>query len=211
MKDQLFLTLNEAREAVRLDLEAYGPQPSLYAAMLPLLDVAGEGSARRPPPERKSILDLLARRPLQDGELEAVCSLVFDARVRLGEKGGRPGLWVETGMENYACTRCGQCCLALDFHKECTAEDVARWKRDGRQDILAWVGREAGPDGEVGYRIWRYPGTPLYTETCPWLRRVPGDKAFVCAIQDAKPEVCRSYPGTAKHARMTGCPGLGRS
>ncbi|WP_461209499.1 YkgJ family cysteine cluster protein [Desulfocurvus sp. DL9XJH121] len=206
-QDQMFLTDSEAREAVRLDFASYGPQPKLYAAVL---DALGRPPAQDSLLERA--LEALDERSPAGEELAGLCSLVFEASVRAGTDGaGRAGVFVCTGLGSFACTRCGRCCVALDFHRECTAEDVALWRAAGREDILAWVGEKRGPDGGPQYRIWKRPGTPFYAESCPWLRRVPGDRAFVCTIQDVKPEICRSYPGTAKHARMTGCPGFAGS
>jgi len=207
----VFLTAEEAREAVRIDFMTYGSQKELMASVLPLL----AGREVRPyVPEaitRERLVSVLEAVDLSLEDLAALCSLVFNASARVGcDRHEQLGIWVDTGMESFVCTRCGQCCLKLDFHRDCTSKDVQRWQDNGRHDILAWVGEESGPDGQVNYRIWRHPNTPLYTETCPWLRRIPGDRAFVCTIQDMKPEVCLSYPGTAKHARMTGCPGLGR-
>lgn len=206
MRNEVFLTSIEAREAVRLDFLSYAPQTRLYARVLPIL----AGRSANDVASREVLLKLLEKHEFSLGELGELCSLVFGTRVRPGEEEGSPGLWVDTGLEHFACTRCGRCCLELDFHRDCTGDDVRRWERAGRDDILAWVGREKDESGRTRYRIWRYPDTPYYTEACPWLRRVPGDTAFVCSIQDVKPDICRSYPGTAKHGRMTGCPGVGR-
>lgn len=206
--ERMILTIPEAVRAVRIDLGAYGPQEELYARICALLAGKGEGAAAA-----ASLEDALAA--LDDWEptprgAAALCALVFETRARAVDgAAGAPAVCVDTGMEEFACTRCGRCCLALDFHLECTAADVDLWRRLGREDILAWVGEETGPDGGVAYRIWQRPGTPFYAEACPWLRRVPGDRAFVCTIQDVKPDICRSYPGLRKHALMTGCRGFG--
>lgn len=212
MKDHIFLTSSEALEAVRIDLMSYGSQRELEGPLLALLGEMGCRGQRGEtiPLERR--IESLKSQNLSLEELIPLCMLVFSTPVQMGsDSKGHSGLWVETGMESFACTRCGQCCLKLDIHLDCTESDVEMWIRSGRDDIMAWVGQDVGIDGQVEYRVWRYPDTPYYTETCPWLRRVPGDTAFVCSIQDVKPEVCRFYPGTAKHARMTGCPGLGGS
>lgn len=211
MKDQVFLTAAEAREAVRIDFMTYGPQRRLYAAVLPLLTGAVTSPSAPEAATREGLLAILESVDLCLEDWATLCSLVFNTAVRVDvDPQGRPGLWVDTGMESFACRRCGRCCRQLDFHRDCSPADVQRWRSNGREYILAWVGEETGADGRIKYRIWKYPDTPYYTEICPWLRRIPGAEAFVCTIQDMKPEVCRSYPGTAKHARMTGCPGLGR-
>ena len=39
------------------------------------------------------------------------------------------------------CRRCGKCCLA-DFIAYVHPEDLARWRREGRRDILGVIDRE---------------------------------------------------------------------
>ena len=206
--DKVFLTAGEALEAMRIDIEGYGPQPDVYARVAERLRAGGESCAAC----REDVLGWLSRSAPGREELARLCEAVFGQGCWPGaDADGREGVWIATGMEEFACTRCGRCCLALDFHDECTEEDVRLWRARGREDILAWVGEENGPGGEPQYRLWIDPATGFYAETCPWLRRVPGDRAFVCAIQDVKPAICRSYPGLRKHARMTGCKGFGQS
>jgi hypothetical protein len=46
----------------------------------------------------------------------------------------------EYGGQGFVCERCGRCCLELDAHQTTvSAEDVARWWAQGRDDILEWV------------------------------------------------------------------------
>lgn len=216
-----WLSCDHAVCAMRIDLASYGPQPGVYRDLERLLGVhtpraasVGSPSSGPGPAVQDGVCDLLSRE-LGGYAADAVmlaraCEVVFGGEARAapgGEDGAVPGILLFTGMEEFACTRCGQCCLTLDFHGECTAADVAAWERAGRDDILAWVRREPGPYGE-SRRIWVRPGTELYAESCPWLWRVPGDTAFYCAINDVKPEVCRSYPGLRKHALLTGCRGF---
>lgn len=236
----VFLTCEEARLAIVFDLRSYGEQDETARAVLRALEAlggcggagaaSGGGPLPVPGPEvfsgtapGETFTDwatariewlLESLRPPPE-TLARLCSLVFGQAARAapdpggGPGGGSVGVLLRTGMEGFVCTRCGRCCLDLDVHLDCGAEDVALWRERGREDILAWVGEEQGPDGPV-YRIWKYPGTPLYAESCPFLRRVPGDTAFVCAIHDVKPAVCRAYPGLRKHAMMTGCRGFPR-
>jgi len=54
---------------------------------------------------------------------------------------GKEGIWVETEMEKFQCTRCGYCCLKL-HDAYCTSVDmevVRRWRKEKRRDILEWV------------------------------------------------------------------------
>lgn len=75
---------------------------------------------------------------------------------------------------------------------EASAEDVARWKREGREDIL----RE--------YEQIRWAGDQLVSiktgrliHECPFLYR--GDSYATCTIYDSRPGVCRNYePGSSE-------------
>ena len=86
--------------------------------------------------------------------------------------------------------------------------DVQRWREQGRTDILKWAGTAADPSGQTVYRMWVSPGTCRVAEKCPFLIRVPHENRWKCGIQDTKPQICRSYPMSRKHALMTGCPGF---
>ncbi len=213
-----FLTCEQARLAIVLDLRTYGVQAELAAAVLRALAAPDTDPPPTPPAGPESMHRAVSRietlledlRPPPD-HLARLCALVFDqnAAPAPDPDGGPDGVLLDTGMEHFACTRCGRCCLDLDIHLDCSEADVALWRDKGRDDILAWVGIENGPTGPE-YRIWKRPGTPLYAEHCPFLRRIPGDTAFVCAIHDVKPSVCRAYPGLRKHALLTGCHGFPR-
>ena len=121
---------------------------------------------------------------------------------------GQPGIRVLTGMEDFACHQCGKCCQRLDYHNEITADDVAYWKQAGRSEILDWVGTFQKNDREALYRIWIKPGTRTFAETCPFLKKKPHENRWICLIHDVKPQICRQYPVSRKHAIMTGCPGF---
>ncbi len=86
-----------------------------------------------------------------------------------------------------ACRRCGKCCLA-DFAAYIRDEDLARWQREGRRDILAVVAREdavwAG-DHLVSAADGRY------LRGCPFLMW-EGDHAG-CAIYETRPATCRNF------------------
>lgn len=228
----VLLTAAEAVAAIGCDLRMYGAQLEEFCSLTEVLygqaarpgrrgDVPGLELPPQPGAEEARFvawnvaarwLGLAVRQRACEPEVLArLCALVFDQRAEAlpGVPADAPCIRLETGMHGFACTRCGSCCLDLDYHSECTAEDVALWRRLGREDILAWVGEEPGPQGPR-YLIWRRPGTPLYAERCPFLRRVPGDTAFVCTIHDVKPAICRSYPGLRKHALRTGCKGFPR-
>ncbi len=91
------------------------------------------------------------------------------------------------------CKRCGKCCLA-DMIAYTEQEDIDRWKREGRKDILhiienehaIWVGDHliSSEDGR-------------YIHGCPFLKW-EGDLCS-CTIYETRPRVCRDYePGSSE-------------
>lgn len=86
---------------------------------------------------------------------------------------------------------------------------MRRWEAAGRDDILAWVGLIAVGDTRV-YDLWIDPKTGDDVSRCPWVEQVPGTDRYVCRIHDLKPDQCRRYPQSRKHADETGCQGYGK-
>ncbi|HOE71426.1 MAG TPA: YkgJ family cysteine cluster protein [Deltaproteobacteria bacterium] len=92
-----------------------------------------------------------------------------------------------------ACRRCGTCCLA-DMIACASSEDLARWKRENRQDILHIIENE--------HAVWlgdhfisSLTGRPIYG--CPFLEMKDG--VFSCSIYETRPQVCRDYqPGSSR-------------
>lgn len=211
----IFLTRQEALDAIAIDFRQYGPQPGLFRLLGPLMlgsrfeTIAPDGTARirsgrqyrqvAPAQMDFYFLHLLETEPVSLPVLADICSLVFRTRTRAAESGIR----IENQMDRFVCRQCGACCQRLGYEDDCFEEDVRRWEFLGRTDILAWVARDEAPGRP--YRIWIDPVTGRAADGCPWLKR-SGSRS-VCAIQDVKPEVCRQYPLTRKHAAMTGCRG----
>jgi Fe-S-cluster containining protein len=89
------------------------------------------------------------------------------------------------------CTNCGKCCTNRSFmgSMSATIEDVERWGREGRDDILAY---------EDGGDLWIKDGEELYR--CPFVRKVRGQNRYLYTIYETRPQVCRDYtpwaPGT---------------
>lgn len=139
--------------------------------------------------------------------LASICARVFHSRAweDRDPQTGRKGVQIETGMEAFSCRQCGQCCMSLDYHNELTSKDVARWEKLGRTDILKWVRVVEGEGGTTEYRIWTIPGTTRLAEVCPFLKEIPSQNRWGCLIHDVKPDICREYPLSRKHAMMTGC------
>ena len=228
-KATLFLTPQQALRAVCLDLRQYAPQIPLMCDILRL--ISGRDSIIRDPRNGVVWMRRQDRRQPQQippaalvtttcHRLEhavlsletwaAICRRVFQTRVSpsVDAATGERGLSVFTAMASFRCRQCGHCCRRLDFRYELTAKDVERWRRAGREDILAWVGVLKKDNGAAAYQIWVVPGTNRFTDGCPFLRQGSSNHVWVCGIHEVKPMVCRQYPVTRKHAGMTGCPGF---
>lgn len=85
------------------------------------------------------------------------------------------------------CQRCGRCCLA-DFRAYVTDEDIGRWKRENRRDILHILGGEEA--------FWQ--GDRLVSaESGKGRRGCPffdfDGEHFSCAIYHTRPATCRGY------------------
>jgi len=91
------------------------------------------------------------------------------------------------------CKRCGKCCLA-NFIAYVTNEDLNRWQREGRDDILHVLEQQNG--------IWA--GDHLISVNnghslhgCPFLKGETG--YYTCTIYETRPRVCREYvPGSSE-------------
>jgi Fe-S-cluster containining protein len=124
---------------------------------------------------------------------------------------GEDGIWVETEMEKFQCTRCGHCCLEL-LDAYCTSvdiEQVQRWRKEDRWDILERVEIMMVDGKELFADIWFSPTTGEETARCPWLRKLPNKNIYTCRIHETKPLHCRNFPKSKKHALTTGCKGFG--
>lgn len=127
---------------------------------------------------------------------------VMDVNAYLGMNSeGESGIWVETELEKFKCIQCGHCCLDLSgaFSTSADEEDIARWKKEKRWDILEYV---------VGTDLWISPITGEDVTRCPWLRKLPKKNKYICRIHETKPKHCRDYPKSKKHAKRTGCNGF---
>jgi len=229
-KDSIFLTPDQAVEAICLDFQQYDPQLLLFSEIIGVLS-KGDITVRRTkgacgiwvgmpgvpkmrwlegPDLVEFMCDFVKRRQPDLEPLAALCSRVFQTRACPDKDlvDGRVGISVLTGMEDFDCMQCGQCCHTLDYRQALTPEDVAVWEKNGRSDILEWVGVFQSEDQAPVYRIWMMPGTREFSETCPFLQKKPHKNQWVCGIHHVKPGICRQYPVSRKHAIMTGCPGF---
>lgn len=225
---RLFLTHAQAKAAIRADLSQYAHQKRLYRDLcLHLLGkhtVAGSagedgiwietgkfGKMRKITWEalRRRLIAAVAVLPPDLSALAGILTRVFDAPAVIGtdDTGRQKGIWLETGMADFNCRRCGRCCRCLDYHDQCSVQDVRRWRLTGRHELIARA-RPVRKGGRIDhYRIWTSLDGKILRQTCPWLKPTTGS-AMICSIQDHKPEICRQYPGSRKHALMTGCLGF---
>lgn len=224
--EQTFLTMNEAVDAIAADFSQYGPQPRSFYEIAPLIlggdfktDAASEGVRafiRRDgdpsfAPVDDEMLGFYLIHALESIEIDVqtlarICAAVFQTTVWPGKIDGQAGVWVENQMDDFVCKRCGRCCCGLEH--VCAPEDLILWEQHGREDILARISGYQAANRKTEYRIWIDPETGDAEKVCPFLAPVPGKTIFRCTIQTVKPLVCREYPFTRKHARLTGCPGF---
>jgi len=230
--ERLFLSTQEALDAVNIAFSQYSLQFYLIEGLWPLVfgrDAYVMRDSNRPhfwakTSKRSKLLpagenDLkqwivshLQQSPPSLEQLAIICSLVFGTPVctalESSTTNGLDGVWIKTDMADFKCLQCGHCCRTLNYRDGCSLDDYRRWQQLGRDDILAWVGTVRKNGSLVACRIWLEPGTNHYAEICPWLKQVDQSGRTTCTIHDVRPAICRQYPGTRKHARLTGCKGV---
>lgn len=228
-KEKIFLTPKEVLAAIRIDFKQYGTQFGLFQELCPLITDNRKILVK----DGRDFSVLISRgrkskmRRLNDSDLGPylynmlkttscllpvladICNRVFQTPAYPGKRAedGHDGIWIETDMKRFICRQCGDCCRNLHYHNDCTQNDYRRWQLLDRNDIMERVmiiGCANKPDR---YRIWIEPGTRQTTPECPWLQCDASNNLYKCTIQDIKPEFCRQYPLTRKHAEMTGCKG----
>ncbi|MGA2972901.1 MAG: YkgJ family cysteine cluster protein [Candidatus Bathyarchaeia archaeon] len=95
-------------------------------------------------------------------------------------------------MRGHRCKRSGDCCVIHLGSFEATDEDIVRWKRQGRVDILKHIAIDStDPHNRHGVFV---------TKSCPFLKREETG-LYSCAIHETKPFYCRIYPddGMCEH------------
>jgi Fe-S-cluster containining protein len=230
-KERQFFTIDQAIEAVRIAFDQYASQMNLLSTLWPMVFgeetyILKDNHSRRVWAKisgtakpilsseddlKQRIVDQLIRLPPSPAHLARICSLVFGAPVRVDtgpEPDLTPGIWVDTDMAGFICTQCGHCCRTLNYHDGCSVSDYRRWQELGRTDILDWVDTTLQNGRVIACRIWMLPGSNQFAQTCPWLKKLPDQGRYICTIYDVRPAICRQYPGSRKHARMTGCGGI---
>jgi len=127
------------------------------------------------------------------------------ATVAIHPETGETGIIIETEMEKFDCIQCGHCCLELHdaYQTSVPDSDVLRWEREDRYDILERVDLFAGLND-----IWISPKSGEPVNRCPWLRKLPKKDKYICRIHETKPEHCRKFPKSKRHALENGCKGF---
>lgn len=100
------------------------------------------------------------------------------------------------------CTRCGRCCTNDRFMASmpATGDDIARWRAEGRHDILQW----AVIIGD-GADLWISPRTGEAVERCPFVRKDRNANTYRCLIYNTRPDVCVNYPVEVGHMAAVDC------
>jgi Fe-S-cluster containining protein len=73
--------------------------------------------------------------------------------------------------------------------------------------MIYWIGLTLSMSVETNM-LWISPAKGDDVKRCPWLRKLPNQDKYICRIHDVKPEHCRAYPKSRKHALKTGCRGF---
>jgi Fe-S-cluster containining protein len=113
-------------------------------------------------------------------------------------------------MSEFKCKQCGHCCLHLCVSTTGTVgeEDISRWEKEGRFDILRWVNIFNPKSDDRFGDIWIDTKIMDEVNRCPFLRKVRNQNKYRCLIQNTKPWICRQYPEDEEFAKETGCPGF---
>ena len=83
------------------------------------------------------------------------------------------------------CNQCGKCCVKYANGGLTATADEIQWWETFRPEIFRYVS-----DG----KIWVSPDTGKALRTCPWLRQLPDQRKYTCAIYYDRPDDCKHYP-----------------
>lgn len=124
--------------------------------------------------------------------------------------------------DQFECLRCGHCCLAAGSTLYIDQEDLNKWIKEKRKDILSllyktnficddcgveWNPRDGNkcPDckkkAENARYYWIDKNQPLNLfaqlmadPRCPFLKKVRNKDEYLCKIHETKPATCRGFP-----------------
>jgi len=88
------------------------------------------------------------------------------------------------------CQTCRKCCIGTEIRL--TPEDIERWKKEDRLDILLCI-------------------NPLIGESRQLIKKENSNECFFltrdgkCSIQETKPYICKKFPVSRKQAELFEC------
>ncbi len=93
--------------------------------------------------------------------------------------------------DDFECLRCGRCCKntkwITNIELRLVWEDIKRWRKEGRDDILQYVYVYEGLGGDFFDKK-----TFKRFSKCPFFKKE--GKTYSCAIHETKPRGCRLFP-----------------
>ncbi len=112
-------------------------------------------------------------------------------------------------LDGFTCKQCGRCCqvLGIEYDLYVDEEDVRRWERAGRDDILPWVTPAIYRDGEYDFPVDPETRDEVVGD-CPFLIRDTDKGITHCLIHDTRPRDCAAFPPSREDAERIGCPGF---
>lgn len=94
----------------------------------------------------------------------------------------------------HLCSSCAECCIGTDIRL--TSEDIERWKKENRLDILLSIGSLMGESRQLIKK--------KNSNDCIFLQE---DNS--CKIHDTKPEICKRFPSSLAQAELFNCKLIG--
>ena len=93
--------------------------------------------------------------------------------------------------DNFECLRCGKCCKGTkwitNIELRLVWEDIERWRKQGRDDILKYVYVYEGLGGDIFDKK-----TFKRFSKCPFLKKE--GRIYSCSIHETKPLGCKLFP-----------------
>lgn len=100
--------------------------------------------------------------------------------------------------QDFNCIQCGKCCRRLNIERIFIAEDIRRWRREKRLDILNYC-RVMEYQDDIDLIDFFNPETNSYINSnCPFLVKRLGK--YWCGIHETKPWTCENWPFTPANA-----------
>lgn len=97
----------------------------------------------------------------------------------------------------FECKKCGKCCIKYCSTFSATENDIKRWKKEKRLDIISYVSF-MDPNKTWGDLFFNPKTGEEIFGRCPFLRKDNNKITYHCQIHTTKPDVCRNYPTDKK-------------